>query len=1094
MRSLYTLTVAALFVALATTGPGCACSRPGPTLLAITVDATAAVSNIDQLDVTVMTAAMPRSATYDAAAGTTFTFPVPLENMDVTGLTGLATITVNGLTTGTITATGAAAATLVAGTTIPVTVTIDAGGPGKCGNGVVDVGEACDDGNATNGDGCENDCTVTPTVCGDGTVSGAEECDDGNTVGGDGCSPTCFNEPATCGVPPNTCDAGEDCMNCPSDCGMCVPVCGNGIIESGEDCEGGNLGGATCASLGFPGGGTLTCSATCVFVTTGCSGAAVCGNGTVEGTEECDDGNTTSGDGCSSTCMGEGPCAGVDCTALTNMCNIGVCNPASGACMAMPVTNGTSCSDGNLCTTGDTCQTGACTAGPPTDCSALTNACNTGTCNSATGACVATPLPGGTPCDDGLACTSGTTCTAGTCGGGIPLDCSAFTSTCSTGICAEPTGCFASPLADGTPCDDGDVCTDDVCLAGSCSGMAIGNDCDIYSTLVGGFIDASQSASATQMAVLSADNTDDTFEALTLPFSFPFFGVSTSSLAPTSNGFINVGATTSASLGNGAIPSTGVPNSAIYAFWDDLHSRTTGDVYVDYRGVSPNMMAIIQWKNYGRFGTLGDVYNFEAILHENGTIQLLYGESTGNTTGNLHLGASATSGIENAAGTIGFQFSNNTATLVPGLIINFVPDGAGSYVMTSTNNVVAPWTDIRTAGTLVPGVPTPTNCDDCTAPVALPFNFSFFGTTYGPGLATGANVHVGSNGYVQFGLAPTTYLGSPAFPTTSGPENAIGVFVDDLYSVDTVVAGSDVKTQTLGVAPNRTFVIQWINFEFCCGDAGNNLNFEIVLHETTNAIELLYGPQTGPTGFIADQVIGASATAGLNNSTGTVGYNASTDMPNLGQGAVITFIPNSNTDTTAYSMSGPNTPFPDISRAAGVLASTVTADDGVESGVPIGFTFTFYGVPYTTLSITDNGFIGFDTYGGGEWTNSAIPTAFAPNNFIAAYWGDMDIATNGPINYVTTGPVGSRVFTVQYQSLDQYAASGAIDVTFAITLSEATGAVDIYYGGMLSTGGGTSNGGNAGIGIENGSGLSGIETGINDGGTTLSGTHFTYYP
>src|SRR5690348_5757258 len=31
--------------------------------------------------------------------------------------------------------------------------------------------------------------------------------------------------------------------------------------------------------------------------------AATCGDGFVEGTEECDDGNTTSGDGCSATCQ-----------------------------------------------------------------------------------------------------------------------------------------------------------------------------------------------------------------------------------------------------------------------------------------------------------------------------------------------------------------------------------------------------------------------------------------------------------------------------------------------------------------------------------------------------------------------------------------------------------------------------------------------------------------------------------------------------------------------------------------------------------------------------------------------------------------------
>src|SRR5260370_23921437 len=44
------------------------------------------------------------------------------------------------------------------------------------------------------------------------------------------------------------------------------------------------------------------------------AGAQTCGNGVVEGTEECDDGNTTSGDGCSATCQLENTsaiCAGI---------------------------------------------------------------------------------------------------------------------------------------------------------------------------------------------------------------------------------------------------------------------------------------------------------------------------------------------------------------------------------------------------------------------------------------------------------------------------------------------------------------------------------------------------------------------------------------------------------------------------------------------------------------------------------------------------------------------------------------------------------------------------------------------------------------
>ena len=34
-------------------------------------------------------------------------------------------------------------------------------------------------------------CTTTPAVCGDGIVETGETCDDGNTVSGDGCSSTC---------------------------------------------------------------------------------------------------------------------------------------------------------------------------------------------------------------------------------------------------------------------------------------------------------------------------------------------------------------------------------------------------------------------------------------------------------------------------------------------------------------------------------------------------------------------------------------------------------------------------------------------------------------------------------------------------------------------------------------------------------------------------------------------------------------------------------------------------------------------------------------------------------------------------------------
>lgn len=50
---------------------------------------------------------------------------------------------------------------------------------------------------------------------------------------------------------------------------VAVSVCGNNIKETGEQCDGTDLGGATCQSLGYA-GGTLGCYSNCTFNTSGC--------------------------------------------------------------------------------------------------------------------------------------------------------------------------------------------------------------------------------------------------------------------------------------------------------------------------------------------------------------------------------------------------------------------------------------------------------------------------------------------------------------------------------------------------------------------------------------------------------------------------------------------------------------------------------------------------------------------------------------------------------------------------------------------------------------------------------------------------------
>jgi cysteine-rich repeat protein len=75
------------------------------------------------------------------------------------------------------------------------------GGPRTCGDGVVEIGEECDDGNTVDGDACTSACRNA--VCGDGIVeAGVEECDDGNLNASDGCDNQCrlpVSLPVVCG-------------------------------------------------------------------------------------------------------------------------------------------------------------------------------------------------------------------------------------------------------------------------------------------------------------------------------------------------------------------------------------------------------------------------------------------------------------------------------------------------------------------------------------------------------------------------------------------------------------------------------------------------------------------------------------------------------------------------------------------------------------------------------------------------------------------------------------------------------------------------------------------------------------------------------
>jgi subtilisin family serine protease len=153
---------------------------------------------------------------------------------------------------------------------------------------------------------------------------------------------------------------------------------------------------------------------------------------------------------------------------------------------------------------------------------------------------------------------------------------------------------------------------------------------------------------------------DDNFTSVNLPFSFSFYGQTYNSASVATNGYLTFLAGNSI-FTNSGIPSTGIPNAAIYPFWDDMFLDGNSSTWTQTLGSAPNRRFVIEWRNASFYppGGPGRV-DIEVVLYENGQILTQYRniDANGQDQGN-----SATIGIENAAGDDALQYSFNEATI-----------------------------------------------------------------------------------------------------------------------------------------------------------------------------------------------------------------------------------------------------------------------------------------------------------------------------------------------------------------------------------------------------------------------------------------------
>ncbi|MCS7075022.1 MAG: hypothetical protein NZ108_11190, partial [Bacteroidia bacterium] len=174
------------------------------------------------------------------------------------------------------------------------------------------------------------------------------------------------------------------------------------------------------------------------------------------------------------------------------------------------------------------------------------------------------------------------------------------------------------------------------------------------------------------------------------------------------------------------------------------------------------------------------------------------------------------------------------------------------------------------------------NFDDGTAPVTLPFTFTYNGVPY-------TQVHVTANGYIVFGATDPTngvWTNASVISGTLVTTGAVAGWAGDLNGWTGTVGGqtSEVRSQILGSAPNRVAVFQWRCRPAYSTSTANiaYLSVQIQLEETTNIVRIVYGPSShliGSTNISTSRQVGlrGATNSDFNNRTNptTVSFNSS---------------------------------------------------------------------------------------------------------------------------------------------------------------------------------------------------------------------------
>ncbi len=179
-------------------------------------------------------------------------------------------------------------------------------------------------------------------------------------------------------------------------------------------------------------------------------------------------------------------------------------------------------------------------------------------------------------------------------------------------------------------------------------------------------------------------------------------------------------------------------------------------------------------------------------------------------------------------------------------------------------------------------------------------------------------------------------------------------------------------------------------------------------------------------------------------------------------------------DAQLYTRTTFNSAYVPIATGTGAMVSTATGNDVNQVAIPLGFTFIYAGVNYTTVGLNTNGLLWFDAVAPSAAEgafNSRMYSTGGTNQSISAWWTDAADDASSEILYQTQGTTGSQTFTVQYTNYPHYtgAVGTNIRLNYQVIFYEGSNVIEFHYGPKVITGPPTASGG-ACIGIEYGTG------------------------